>query len=115
LVVDDSAVIRKLLTNTIKRNCDVSEVVQATNGKEAVDAAINGEFALIVLDWNMPKMSGIAALKKIRGFDKSTPIVMVTSEAERSRVIEALEAGATNYFVKPFEPKTLVEKLKPLL
>lgn len=115
LVTDDSAIIRKLLSAVLRDHCGFDKVLQAEDGTEAVSLATEEEFDLILLDWNMPKMKGIKALKTIRGWDSRTPILMVTSEKDQARVQEALQAGATNYIIKPFEPVTLAAKVKELL
>ena len=68
---------------------------------------------MILLDWNMPVMDGFTFLKKVRADDayKQVKVIMCTSESEKSRVVEALKAGANNYIVKPFSPEALKEKL----
>ena len=114
LVVDDSAVMRKVLTGALAR-ADITDVAYAADGVEAVAACENQDFKIVLMDWNMPNMSGIEAVKAIRAMGKTIPIVMVTSETEKSRIIEALKAGANNYIVKPFEPETIVGKIKDLL
>ncbi len=67
------------------------------------------------MDWNMPNMLGIDAVKAIRAAGKTVPVIMVTTEAEKSRVIDALKAGANNYVIKPFEPDTLLKKISDTL
>jgi two-component system, chemotaxis family, chemotaxis protein CheY len=114
LVVDDSAVMRKVLIGALAR-AEITDVEQAADGKEAVDATQNADFDLVLMDWNMPNMLGIDALKEMRANGKKMPIIMVTTEAEKSRVIEALKAGANNYIVKPFEPATIVAKIQEVL
>ncbi len=114
LVVDDSAVMRKVLIGALAR-ADITEVEQAADGKEAVAACEAEDFGLVLMNWNMPNMAGIDAVKAIRGNGKTVPIIMVTTEAEKSRVIEALKAGANNYIIKPFEPATIVEKITEVL
>ncbi len=114
LVVDDSAVMRKMLTTALER-AGIQEVDHAKDGQEAVDACKTTDFEIILMDWNMPNMLGIDAVREIRGSGKSTPIVMVTTEAERKRVIEALQAGANNYIIKPFDANTIVEKIKVVI
>jgi two-component system chemotaxis response regulator CheY len=114
LVVDDSAVMRKVLIGALMR-ANITEVDQAADGKEAVDAVLAREYDLVLMDWNMPKMLGIDAVKAIRGSGKTMPIIMVTTEAEKSRVMEALKAGANNYIIKPFEPNTIVSKIQDVL
>ncbi len=115
LVVDDSPLVRKILANTLRRECRFQEIMQVGDGKLAVEAAKENDFDLILLDWNMPEMTGIEALRAIREFRKRTPIVMVTSENDGARVVEALDAGANNYIIKPIEPQTLSEKIRQIM
>ncbi len=114
LVVDDSAVMRKVLVGALSR-ADITEVSQAGDGQEAVEACNAEDFDLVLMDWNMPNMLGIDAVKNIRANGKTMPIIMVTTEAEKSRVIDALKAGANNYIIKPFEPATIVTKIQDVL
>jgi two-component system chemotaxis response regulator CheY len=114
LVVDDSAVMRKVLIGALSR-CDLGEVDQAGDGAEALEAVEKADYGLIMMDWNMPVMLGIDAVRKLRERGKTMPIIMVTTEAEKSRVVEALKAGANNYIIKPFEPKTIIEKIQAVL
>jgi two-component system chemotaxis response regulator CheY len=94
LVVDDSGVMRKILIDVLGK-VGLTDVAQAADGAEAVKAATAEDFGLILMDWNMPNMLGIDALKAIRANDKTTPVIMVTTEAEKSRVLEAIKAGRT--------------------
>lgn len=114
LVVDDSAVMRRVLIGSLA-NADITEVDQAADGVEAVKAVEGTEYGLILMDWNMPNMLGIDAVKEIRAAGHKVPIIMVTTEAEKSRVIDALKAGANNYIIKPFEPATIVAKIQDVL
>ncbi len=114
LVVDDSAVMRKVLIGALSRT-NISDVDQAADGLEAVSAVKKGQYDLILMDWNMPNMLGIDAVREIRAAGCKTPIIMVTTEAERCRVIDALKAGANNYVIKPFEPTTIVAKIEEVL
>lgn len=114
LVVDDSAVMRKVLIGALGR-ADITEVDQASDGQEAVNATMAAEYNLVLMDWNMPNMLGIDAVRAIRAAGKTMPIIMVTTEAEKSRVVEALKAGANNYIIKPFEPATIVSKIQEVL
>jgi two-component system, chemotaxis family, chemotaxis protein CheY len=110
LVVDDSAVMRKVIIGALAR-ADITDVEQAADGKEAVEAVQNVDVDLILMDWNMPNMLGIDAVRAIRELGKTMPIIMVTTEAEKGRIVEALKAGAQNYIIKPFEPATIIEKI----
>jgi two-component system, chemotaxis family, chemotaxis protein CheY len=114
LVVDDSAVMRKVMIGALAR-AGIDDVGQAADGAEAVAAVMAGDYNLVLMDWNMPNMLGIDALKAIRAKGKMTPIIMVTTEAEKTRVIEALKSGANNYIIKPFEPTAIVSKIQETL
>lgn len=115
LVADDSGVMRQLLMGVLTKNCGFEEVVQAADGVEAVDLSKKAIYDIILLDWNMPNMLGIEALAAIRENDETTPIVMVTSEKEGARVVEAFDAGATNYILKPFEPASIGDKINQMM
>jgi len=114
LVVDDSAVMRKVLIGALSR-ANITEVDQAADGVEAVAATEQNDYDLVLMDWNMPNMLGIDAVRGIRAGGKTMPIIMVTTEAEKSRVIDALKAGANNYVIKPFEPATIVTKIQEVI
>lgn len=113
LVVDDSLTIRRIVIKALDL-AGITDVAEACNGAEAVTAAQGGGFDLILMDWNMPQMSGIEALAKLRAGGCKTPIIMVTTEAEKTRVIEAIKTGANDYLIKPFAPEQLAEKVKRL-
>ncbi len=115
LIADDSKTMRSILTNTLKRKCGIEEVTVTEDGAQAIEATNSQDFDLILLDWNMPNMLGIDVLRTIRAAGKHTPVVMVTANDESSMIIEALDAGANNYLVKPFEPEDLAEKVKQVL
>lgn len=110
LVVDDSAVMRKVIVGALAR-ADITDVDQAVDGVEAVEACQNSDYDIVLMDWNMPNMLGIDAVREIRKNGKTMPILMVTTEAEKGRIVEALKAGAQNYIIKPFEPATIIDKI----
>jgi two-component system chemotaxis response regulator CheY len=114
LVVDDSLTIRRIVIKALGM-VGVQEATEAGDGAEAVKAMQAGGIDLILLDWNMPKMSGIDALRAIRQAGHKTPVIMVTTEAEKSRVIEAIKSGANDYLIKPFSPDQLAAKVKGIL
>ena len=114
LVVDDSAVIRKVLIGALSR-VGINNVDEAVDGDEAVKAVLENEYNLVLMDWNMPNKHGIDAVKEIRAYGNMVPIIMVTTEAEKSRVIEALKEGANNYIIKPFKPETIIGKIRDVL
>lgn len=114
LVVDDSAVMRKILIGALGQ-AGIAEIGEAADGAQAVAAVKEGGIGIVLMDWNMPNMLGIDAVKAIRAAGATVPIIMVTTEAEKLRVIEALKAGANNYIVKPFKPETVVAKVQETL
>jgi two-component system chemotaxis response regulator CheY len=111
LVVDDSMTIRRIVIKALSM-VGINDAVEAGDGTEALAAVNEGDFDVILLDWNMPKLSGIDTLKAIRGAGKTTPVIMVTTEAEKTRVIEAIKTGANDYLIKPFAPDQLAAKVK---
>jgi two-component system, chemotaxis family, chemotaxis protein CheY len=114
LVVDDSAVMRKLLIGALNQ-AGIADVEEAGDGDQAVAAVAAKEYNLLLMDWNMPNMLGIDAVRAIRSSGSKVPIIMVTTEAEKSRVVEALKSGATNYMIKPFKTEAIVTKVKEVL
>ena len=116
LVVDDSRIMRNIVKNTFTSMNIPCEFVEAGNGKEALAQLEKQDVHLVLLDWNMPELSGLEFLKKIRTMDKykTLPVIMVTSEAARYNVIEALKNGATDYIIKPVNEKSFREKLSKI-
>ena len=112
LVVDDSAIMRKVITQILEMLGHDS--VPASNGLDAFDRLKEHEdVRLILLDWNMPEMNGIEFLReiKVRPGLLEIPVIMLTTESERRKMIEAIEAGAKHYLTKPFQPETLATKI----
>ncbi len=115
LVIDDSRTMRMILGRMLKELG--FEVVGAADGQAALDAIDSGAMPdLILVDWNMPVMTGIDFIKVVRAEPYSSPakIVMVTTETEIPRVVTALEAGADEYVMKPFTKEAILEKLQLL-
>ncbi|MFQ5489212.1 MAG: response regulator [Phycisphaerae bacterium] len=110
LLVDDSRTIRNIQKNTLAA-MGYKDVDEAADGVEALAKLAQKRPDLVLVDWNMPNMDGITLIRKVRETDKSLPLIMVTTEAEKSRVMEALKAGVNNYVVKPFTAETLSEKI----
>jgi two-component system chemotaxis response regulator CheY len=115
LVIDDSRTARIIISNTLKE-CGIT-VAQAANGKEALEQLKKiPNVALLLVDWNMPVMNGLDFIRAVRAervYD-GVRILMVTSEAESSQVTRALEAGADEYLMKPFNKDVLLAKLNLL-
>ncbi len=115
LIVDDSQIMRKIITGVLKK-LNVKDILEAVNGQEAVTkVSENDDIGLVLMDWNMPTMNGLDAVKKIRADGSKVPIVMCTTEAEKEKVIEAIKTGANDYLVKPFNPKDIQTKLGKFL
>jgi two-component system, chemotaxis family, chemotaxis protein CheY len=113
LLVDDSGTMRAIQKRCLyKLGVTGDDVVEAKNGKVALEAFGAESFDIILTDQNMPVMDGLTFVKEVRATNKDIPIVMVTTESERSRVIVAIEAGVSDYLVKPFTPDDLSAKLR---
>jgi len=117
LVVDDSRIMRNIVKNTFSEMKIPFEYLEAENGKMAFQLLETNKVSIIFLDWNMPEMDGMDFLRKVRAMPdyKELPIVMVTSEAGKFSVIEALQNGATDYVVKPIREKIFMEKVSEIL
>jgi two-component system chemotaxis response regulator CheY len=116
LVVDDDWHIRENITHHLKK-MGFSNIVTADTGASAFQQAIVKNFGLILSDWNMPDMDGLELLKNIRGIPSlaSTPFLMITSNSDKQSVINAIKGGVEYYIVKPFEGKTLRNKIEEIL
>ncbi len=114
MLVDDSSTMRRILKNALAK-LEIGDIVEAVDGKDAIDK-LTGDVSpdVIFLDWNMPNMNGLDTLKQIRFMDKmkDVKVIMCTSESEKTRIIDAIKAGANSYIVKPFTPDVLKGKLK---
>ena len=113
LVVDDFATMRRIVKNVLKQ-IGFRYISEADDGKSALKAMKSEKFDLIMCDWNMPEMPGIDLLNAVRADTelKDTPFVMVTAEAQKENILQAVKAGVSNYVVKPFTAETVEEKLK---
>ena len=115
LIVDDSQIMRKIITGALKKQ-GVEDILEAGDGLEAIKTLKeNSDIGLVLMDWNMPNMSGIDAVIKLRADGVTTPIVMVTTEAEKDKVLIAIKSGANDYLIKPFNPKDITAKLEKFL
>ena len=114
LIVDDSSTMRRIIINTLSR-IGYTDVVEGENGKSGLEKLGQGGVEMIITDWNMPEMDGLEFVKTVRGSNPSIPILMVTTDAAKEDIVEALQAGVNNYVVKPFTPDTLKEKIESLL
>jgi two-component system chemotaxis response regulator CheY len=115
LVVDDFATMRRIVRNLLKE-LGFLNVDEAEDGNVALQKLRASKFDFIVTDWNMPNMTGIELLRQVRADPelKHLPVLMVTAEAKKENIIEAAQAGASGYVVKPFTAVTLDEKLQKI-
>ncbi|RLJ71130.1 two-component system chemotaxis response regulator CheY [Hydrogenivirga caldilitoris] len=115
LVVDDMSTMRRII-KTILNQLGYTNIEEAENGKQALAKLKKEKYDFVVTDWNMPEMDGLSLVKAIRNDEelKHIPILMVTAEAKKENVMEALKAGVNNYIVKPFTPEVLKEKMEKI-
>ncbi|WP_414499470.1 MULTISPECIES: chemotaxis response regulator CheY [unclassified Zymobacter] len=115
LVIDDFPTMRRIVRNLLKE-LGYANVEEAEDGVDALNKLREGSFDFVVSDWNMPNLDGLEMLKQIRQDDqlKHLPVLMVTAEAKKENIIEAAQAGASGYVVKPFTAGTLEEKLNKI-
>ena len=113
LVVDDSRIMRNIVKNTFSELKIPCQFLEAENGAKAFQLLETNQVSIVFLDWNMPEMDGMQFLKKVRSMPnyKELPIIMVTSEAAKYNVVEALQTGATDYIVKPLNERIFKEKI----
>ena len=114
LVVDDSIAIRSMLTKYLSE-IGITDVEHAGDGEQALAMTLKGSYGLILLDWNMPKKSGIDVLKVVRARGNKVPIILITTNNEKQNVLEAIRAGVNDYVFKPFVKETLLPKIQRLL
>ncbi|HCR14365.1 response regulator [Solidesulfovibrio sp.] len=116
LVVDDQQPMRKTIV-FILRQLGYRNVTCAEDGDIAWNHINNRPVDLVLLDWNMPRMSGLSLLNRIRASEdyRKLPVVMITAEANEDHVVTAVQAGVTNYIVKPFSPRVLDKKIHEAL
>lgn len=116
LIVDDYRTMLKIIRNLLKQ-LGFTNVEEATDGVEALGKLREGEFDLVISDWNMEPMTGLQLLKEVRADDRlrAVPFIIITAESKIENVVAAKEAGVSNYIVKPFNAATLKAKLTSVL
>jgi two-component system chemotaxis response regulator CheY len=114
ITIDDSSTMRRIIKNTLERIGYGGDILEAEDGKQALSVLSKNKVDLIITDWNMPNMDGLSFVKAIRSMREwdDVPIIMVTTEAAKEDILEALKAGVNNYIVKPFTPEVLKEKIE---
>jgi two-component system chemotaxis response regulator CheY len=115
LVVDDFLTMRRIVRNLLKQ-LGYENIAEAEDGDQAYVKLKSGGYGFVVSDWNMPNLDGLGLIKKVRSDPelKELPFLMVTAEAEKEKVIEAIRAGVSNYVVKPFTAEILKEKIEKI-
>lgn len=115
LVVDDFSTMRRIVKNILKQ-IGYTDIEEAEDGNSALARLKQGGFGLVVSDWNMPNMTGLDLLRAIRADNvlSSVPVLMVTAEAKKENVLDAIKAGVNNYVVKPFTADVLKEKIEKI-
>ena len=115
LLVDDSTTMRRIQINVLAK-LGSHELLEACDGVKALEVLEKeGPVDLVITDWNMPNMDGLTLLRAIREKYDKLLVVMITTEAEKVKIIEAIKCGVDAYVVKPFTPQVLSEKLEPFL
>jgi two-component system chemotaxis response regulator CheY len=112
LIVDDFSTMRRIIKN-ILRQLGFNNVVEADDGTTAWEVLNKDKIDFIISDWNMPQMTGIELLRKVRASEEfaDLPFLMVTAEAQQENIIEAVQAKVSNYIVKPFTPEVMKQKI----
>lgn len=114
LIIDDSKTMRSIVKSVIEP-LGATAIEEAGDGKDALERAAAFRPDLVLVDWNMPIMSGLEFVVAFRATGSKTPVIMVTTEAEKPRVIEAIKAGVNNYAIKPFTPAGLTQIIESTL
>ena len=116
LIVDDSLTMRRILVNTVIK-AGYSDVDEAGDGKDALAKLMAGEYDLLMTDWNMPNMNGLELVRAVRADEKfgSIPILMVTTRSMKEDIVSAIKAGVSGYIAKPFDAKTLNDKITEIM
>jgi two-component system chemotaxis response regulator CheY len=118
LIVDDSAAIRKILQRVLTQtNLALGKVLEAADGREAIEAMKQQPVGLILSDINMPNMDGLQLLSELKANDqwKNVPVLMISTEGSQAKVMEAVQLGAKGFVRKPFTADQIKEKLAGML
>jgi two-component system, chemotaxis family, chemotaxis protein CheY len=116
IAVDDSPTMRRIIINTLKR-AGFEDVIEASDGKDALAKMRIEKVNFVITDWNMPEMDGLTFVSTLRSTDefKNLPVLMVTTRSVKEDIVDAMKAGVNNYIVKPFTPETLKAKIDQIL
>ena len=114
MLIDDSKTMRNIQKGILAQ-LGYTQIEEACDGLDAMSKVGAFQPDLLLVDWNMPNMDGLSFVKQFRSKGSRAPIIMVTTEAEKARVVEAIKAGVNNYVVKPFTPDALSARIKETL
>ncbi|MCU0424413.1 MAG: response regulator [Candidatus Kapabacteria bacterium] len=116
LVVDDSPTMRRIVINAL-HSFGYNDVVEASDGQDALAILYTEKIDFVITDWNMPNMNGLELTKAIRNDATfgSLPVLMVTTRGIKEDIVQALQAKVNNYIVKPFTPAVLKEKIQAIV
>lgn len=117
MVIDDSHTIRQIIMKNLKQAGFIDEnIKESSDGVDALEKLCEERMDMIITNWNMPKMSGLEFLKRVRGKEtlNGMPILMVTSVTEKAKILEAIKAGGSDYLIKPFNAVELQIKVRNL-
>ena len=116
LIVDDSATMRRIVLNALKEG-GYTDIIEASDGKDALEKLMTDKIDFIITDWNMPNMSGLEFTRAVRSETdiQHIPILMVTTRGVKQDIVEALQARVNNYIIKPFTPQVLKDKIEQIL
>ncbi|MGI6623429.1 MAG: response regulator [Clostridiaceae bacterium] len=115
VITDDAIFMRTLLRKIIEQNDDYEVVGEASNGREAIEAAAKYKPGILTLDITMPELDGIQAVKEILKVSPKTRIIMVSAMGQQSMVIEAIKQGAKDFVVKPFDKSRVYQSIRNVL
>ena len=114
LVADDSSTMRRIVIRSLQA-IGLPNFIEAKDGEEAISLFKQGGIGMVLTDWNMPGKTGLDVIREIRAENATVPIIMITTEAEKRRVLEAIQVGVSDYIIKPFETDKLREKLSKFI
>ena len=114
MVVDDAAFMRMMVKNALAQG-GYTDVIEATDGQDAVKTYSEQKPELVLMDITMPNMDGLEALKKIKELDSDSQVVMCSAMGQQAMVIEAIQSGAKDFIVKPFQPERVLEAVKKVV
>ncbi len=117
LIADDSALVRRMVTSSLEQ-MGFSEFDEACDGADALSKLDSSKYDLVILDWTMPKMTGYDVLRETRankGTNQNTPVIMVTGEVAKKKIVDVLKLGISGYIMKPFDSAVFEKKVIEVL